>query len=263
MTMTLHPVSISLSSFGADQVRQLGQHALIEWVGRAGARYVELREELFSGTPDWPALGAAIAARSLLCVYSSPLELWQAGKNAPAEALPATLARASACGARWLKVSLGHFTANADLNALAAQLAGQTVQLLVENDQTPQGGRIEPLVQFFTAARARQVPVGMTFDIGNWQWQAQSVLGAAAQLGQHVQYIHCKGVRLSNGGKLVAVPPSVHELNQWQRLFQRMPNAQARAIEYPLQGEDLLAVTRREVERLATLGAVFAPLQEA
>ncbi|MBD1554188.1 sugar phosphate isomerase/epimerase family protein [Pseudomonas typographi] len=261
--MSLHSVSVSVSSFGADAVRQQGQQAFVALVASAGAQYLELREELFTATPDLPALGAAIATQGLLCVYSSPLELWQVGSNAPAAALAHTLERAQACGARWLKVSLGHFTPNADLKALAALLAGKPLQLLVENDQTAHGGRIEPLVQFFTAARVRQVPVAMTFDIGNWQWQAQSVLGAAAQLGQHVLYVHCKGVRVSSAGKWVAVPPGLHEIDQWPRLLQSMPQARVLAIEYPLQGEDLLAVTRQEVARLARLGSHAAAVQGA
>ncbi|MFF7706630.1 sugar phosphate isomerase/epimerase family protein [Pseudomonas sp. NPDC007930] len=261
--MSLTPVSISASSFGADLIRQQGHQPFAELAARAGASTFEVREELLPEAPNLPALGQAIAALGLGCVYSSPLELWQAGSNAPALALAHTLAQAQACGAQWLKVSLGHYTPNADLKALAALLAEQPVQLLVENDQTAQGGRVEPLVQFFTAAGVRQVPVAMTFDIGNWQWQAQSALGAAAQLGQYVRYVHCKGVRLASSGKLVAVAPSLIELNQWPRLLQRMPNAQLRAIEYPLQGDDLLALTRAEVARLAALGQPLAVAQEA
>ncbi|WP_263263421.1 AP endonuclease [Pseudomonas sp. RIT-PI-S] len=247
-------VSISLSSFGADTVRSAGQADYFELAAKAGASHVELREELLEPCPNLPAYAALAASLSLTLVYSSPLELWQADTNRPNPQLAATLHAAAEAGAVWLKTSLGHFTPNADLKALAVLLAGSPVRLLVENDQTVQGGRIEPLVQFFTAARVRNVPVAMTFDIGNWQWQAQSALGAAGQLGQYVQYLHCKAVRLSPTGKLVAVAPEARDLATWTRLLRRFPADTVRAIEYPLQGADLPAVVQQRVAELAALG---------
>jgi len=248
------PVSISLSSFGADHVRAHGQAPCFELLAQAGASHVELREELLEAEADLPAYARLATEQGLTLVYSSPLELWQPDTNYPNPALAGVLAAAQRAGAVWLKTSLGHFTPNADLKALAALLKDCPVRLLVENDQTVQGGRIEPLVQFFAAARVRNVPVGMTFDIGNWQWQAQSALGAAGQLGQYVEYLHCKAVRLSPAGKLVAVPPEARDLASWTSLLRRFPPAIVRAIEYPLQGEDLASVVKQRVSELATLG---------
>ena len=46
--MTTFPVSISLSSYGADLVRQRGQGSFIEVLASAGATRIELREELLT-----------------------------------------------------------------------------------------------------------------------------------------------------------------------------------------------------------------------
>lgn len=75
--MSLHPVSISLSSYGADLVRSRGQASFLPLLAMAGAQRVELREELFAGPPDTEALTAAIQLQGLECVFSSPLELWR------------------------------------------------------------------------------------------------------------------------------------------------------------------------------------------
>jgi sugar phosphate isomerase/epimerase len=252
--MTPYPVSISLSSYGADLVRQRGQAWFIDLLADARVSHIELREEL-GLPPDQPALAAAIRARGLHCVYSSPMELWNQHGRLAADTLATALAHAHACGAPWLKVSLGHYQPGFDLLDLRALLRSQPVRVLVENDQTPQGGRLEPLVQFFNAARVREVPVGMTFDIGNWQWQAQSVFGAVAQLGRHVEYVHCKGVQLNGAGKLVATPPTVRDLHLWEQVLQRVTPGVLRAIEFPLQGEDLAQLTQAHVATLAHLGA--------
>ena len=255
--MTLPSVAISLGAFGADRVRAQGQASFIPLLVDAGVKRIELREELFSPSvdaQDFPALARAIQAQALECLYSAPLELWLEGNSQPNPELKPTLERATACGAFWLKVSLGHFGEHCDVAALADRLAPYDVHLLVENDQTEQGGRIEPFVQFFAQITALQMPIGMTFDIGNWRWQEQSASDAAQQLGRYVEYLHCKAIRVNAAGKLIAVPPAPADLQAWEQLITHMPVNLPRAIEYPLQGDDLLQVTRQQVALLARLG---------
>jgi sugar phosphate isomerase/epimerase len=252
-TMNLYPVSISLSSYGADLVRERGQASFIPLLAEAGVARVELREELFADE-DFSVFAPAIAAHGLQCLYSSPMELWAAGQSQPNTQLESRLLRAAACGARWLKVSLGHFSGGCDMSALADCLAQHPVRLLVENDQTFQGGRIEPLQRFFRRVEELNIPVALTFDIGNWQWQEQSAISAAKQLSRYVEYVHCKAVSRNAQGKLIAIPPTLSDLNLWQQLMTQFKEGLPRAIEYPLQGEDLLQLTRQHVHPLARLG---------
>jgi sugar phosphate isomerase/epimerase len=246
-------VSISLSSFGADLVRQRGQGSFIEILAAAGATRIEWREELLTGE-DATQLANATAAEGLESIYSSPMELWLAGQSKANPELLNALQRAQAFGAKWLKVSLGYFTDNNDLQALARTLAQSSVQLLVENDQTLHGGRIEPFQRFFTAVEHHDLPIRMTFDIGNWHWQDQSAASAARLLGRHVGYVHCKAVMRRADGKLVAVPPAASDLQEWEHLLRHMAQGVMRAAEYPLQGDDLVQLTTEHVAALAHLG---------
>lgn len=251
--MHKYPVSISLSSYGADLVRQQGQLSFVALLNAAGAQRIEWREELL--TREQPAeLAQAAAEQGLESVFSSPLELWVAGRAQPNPELAATLDRAHAFGSRWLKVSLGYFTDTNDLESLHALLNRHPVKLLVENDQTLQGGRIEPMQRFFTEVERLGLPVKMTFDIGNWQWQDQSALTAARLLGRHVDYLHCKAVARRPDGKLVALPPGATDLHLWEQLLKHMTQGITRAVEFPLQGDDLVEVTAQQVATLACLG---------
>ncbi|KRP54721.1 TIM barrel protein [Pseudomonas poae] len=251
--MHKYPVSISLSSYGADLVRQQGQLSFVQLLASAGAQRIEWREELL--TTEQPAeLAQAAASHGLEAVFSSPLELWVAGRAQPNPELAATLDRAQAFGAHWLKVSLGYFTDTNDLQSLHALLNRHPVQLLVENDQTLHGGRIEPMQRFFSEVERLGLPVKMTFDIGNWHWQDQSSLTAARLLGRHVDYLHCKAVARRADGKLVALPPSATDLHLWEQLLKHMNQGITRAVEFPLQGDDLVEVTARQVAALACLG---------
>lgn len=251
--MHKNPVSISLSSYGADLVRQRGQEHFLDLLVAAGATRVELREELFSGVPDTAALAAAIAALRLECVYSTPLELWTA-RGLPDPQLLDKLATAHALGAVALKVSLGHYREGCDVAALAPLLPGPGPVLLVENDQTVQGGSIQPLQQFFQRAEDLGLSLGMTFDIGNWQWQGEPARHAARLLGRWVRYVHCKAVQRLADGRLVAVPPQASDLQEWAALLAEFTPGVVRAVEYPLAGDDLLALTRTQVRNLSALG---------
>jgi sugar phosphate isomerase/epimerase len=251
--MYKYPVSISLSSYGADLVRQQGQLSFVSVLAAAGAQRIEWREELL--TTEQPLeLAHAAADQGLECVFSSPLELWVAGRSQPNAELAATLDRAQAFGARWLKVSLGYFTDTNDLDSLSALLNRHPVKLLVENDQTLHGGRIEPMQRFFNEVERLAVPVKMTFDIGNWQWQDQSATTAARLLGRHVDYLHCKAVARRADGKLVALPPGAADLHLWEQLLKLMTQGITRAVEFPLQGDDLVQITAQQVAALAVLG---------
>lgn len=245
-------IVITTSAFGADAVRTQGQAAWLDLIAAAGATHVEIRAELFNADPDLDALREAITAASLGCVYSVPLELWPEAGAALSPRLPQALAEARQLGADTLKVSLGHYRPATDLQALAPLLDDQGLQLLVENDQTAQGGRVEPLRAFIQAVRVAGLPVGLTFDVGNWRWQGEDPLQAARLLGPDVRYLHCKAVRRRAGG-LHAVPPEAADLLAWQGLLAHFRAGLRRAIEFPLLGSDLVAETRRQVAALRTL----------
>lgn len=247
------PVSISLSSYGADLVRQRGQGSFVDILYAAGAHCIEWREELLT-TEDPAQLADAAQAKGLESVYSSPMELWLAGQSKPNPQLTTALQRAQAFGAKWLKVSLGYFTDTCDLRTLAQILGKSAVQLLVENDQTLHGGRIEPFQRFFAAVEQHHLPINMTFDIGNWHWQDQSASSAARLLGRHVGYVHCKAVSRRADGKLIAIPPAASDLHLWEQLLRHMAQGVMRAAEYPLQGDDLVQLTTEHVAALARLG---------
>lgn len=251
--MNKPPVSISLSSYGADLVRQRGQGSFIDVLAAAGATRIEWREELLT-VEDPAQLSDATQAKGLESVYSSPMELWLAGQSKPNPELISALQRAQAFGAKWLKVSLGYFTDNSDLQTLSRVLGKSAVQLLVENDQTLHGGRIELFQRFFTEIEQHKLPVKMTFDIGNWHWQDQSAASAARLLGRHVGYVHCKAVTRRADGKLVAIPPAASDLHLWEQLLRHMAQGVMRAAEYPLQGDDLVQLTTEHVATLARLG---------
>ena len=245
------PALISLSSFGADAVRREGQRHYVELAADAGADGVEVRGELLlDGTAELAAIGACARDRGLALVYSSPEGLWDAAQRFDADALERGLRAAHALGARRLKMSIGGFAPGqaAGLAALSRAVAGQPIGLVIENDQTASAGTLPALQAFLDEARQLGLDLGLTFDMGNWHWTGEDPLAAASALEAQVAYVHCKGVQ-RQPQRWVAVPMA-ESAAPWRAVLRRLPADAPRAIEYPLQGDDLVGVVRQQLALL-------------
>ncbi len=245
-------ILISLSSFGAAEVRRHGQLWFTRLAAQAGADGVEVRGELLvDGDAELSAI--ADAAGPLQRVYSSPEGLWTEAGVPDHGALDRGLRAAARLGATRLKMSIGGWTPACahSMTTLRERLADTGVELLIENDQTAGAGTLGALRRFFDTAQALGLPLAMTFDMGNWHWTGECPLQAAAALAPRVAYVHCKGVQ-RQPQRWVAVPLA-ESAAPWRTVLRGMPAGLPWAIEYPLAGDDLLAVTRCEIERLRAL----------
>lgn len=242
-------IFIVTAAYGNHTVLALGgQQNLLPIIANAGADGVEIRRELLTESEllNLSALGTAIADHALRAIYSAPEALFTPdGSLNPL--LGQLFAEARQLNAERLKLSLGHFSTNTDATALATLLSGTPTGLLVENDQTP-CGRLAPLAHFFDYARQMQLPIKMTFDTGNWHWLGEPALTAAQQLAPWVEYIHIKSTQFS-AGHWQAIAPAAGDSDLGQ-LLATLDRQAARAVEFPLQGEDLTAVTRHYVNQL-------------
>lgn len=245
-------VLISLGAFGASEVLRQGQLHFTRVAAAAGADGVEVREELLrDATTELPQLATELAARGLQAVYSCPTGLWREDGALDEPALRSALAAARLLGAARLKMSIGGFGPAsagswAPLRAVLQNPSGP--ELLIENDQTPEAGTLPALQRFFSAAQAQGLPLAMTFDMGNWHWVGECPQAAAQALGARVGYVHCKGV-LREPGRWVAVPLAQSQA-PWRTVLGHLPANVPWAIEYPLQGADLIATVRSELDLL-------------
>jgi len=246
------PILISLTAFGAAEVGRHGQAWFARLASEAGADAVEVRGELLreDGLHEELALLAPFTA-----VYSEPVVLWTPEGDLDTGALERGITRAKALGAPRLKMSIGGWrnAASDSLFELKSILAQQPIELLIENDQTETGGTLNALQGFFAAADAAGLPLGMTFDMGNWHYLGECPLVAAQALAARVRYVHCKGVQRLPA-KWVAVPMTQSSA-PWRAVLRALPANVAHAIEYPLMGDDLLAVTREEIAHIRRLRA--------
>ena len=245
----MQQVLISLSSFGAAEVRRHGQLWFTRLAQEAGADGVEVRGELLvDSARELPELARAVAQWGGQVVYSSPEPLWANDGSLDFAAVQRAVDAARALGAPRLKMSIGDFrgASGGDFRRLAETVAG--LDLVIENDQTPAAGTLDALQAFFRASDEAGTPLPMTFDMGNWHWTGEDPLHAARAFSARVSYVHCKGVQ-RQPGRWVAVPVA-DSAAPWRALLRAMPRGLPWAIEYPLVGDDLLETTRTEIRQL-------------
>ena len=253
------PILVSLTAFGAAEVRRHGQLWFTRLSHEAGADGIEVRSELLvDAARELPALAQALHDTTMRVVYSSADGLWTADGALDRTALQNALQAAKTLGAPRLKMAIGGFgtASHASLMTLRDSLQTAKIELVIENDQTPTAGTLPALQDFFDAANDQGFFLGMTFDMGNWHWTGECPLLAAAALATQVRYVHCKGVqRLPH--RWVAVPLAESSA-PWRAVLRALPANVPWAIEYPLIGDDILAVTRHEIDQLRSVAAVMA-----
>ncbi|MFP8576275.1 sugar phosphate isomerase/epimerase family protein [Klebsiella pasteurii] len=242
-------IIVVTAAYGNDHVKALGgQSAVLPFIAGSGADGVEIRRELFSADElnSLAELAADIERHGLLVCYSAPEALF-AADGALNPHLSDLLQEAQTLNALWLKLSLGHFTHHHGLETLRDILRESGMALVVENDQTD-CGQLAPMQRFKAACRVNQLPITLTFDMGNWLWVGDSPEEAARHLAPAVSYIHVKAAE-PHHSHFRAVPPD-EASGRWLALLDNLPADAPRGIEFPLTGHDLTAVTRRYVNLL-------------
>ncbi|TDL82742.1 sugar phosphate isomerase/epimerase family protein [Peribacillus frigoritolerans] len=231
----MNHVIIPLNAFDRKEVLENGQFSFISMIKESGAYGAEIRRELFT-EQELPLkqLRDEIAS-SLFIVYSAPVELWKTDGFLNEEEILKIREEALLLGARWVKVSLGHYIKGvSDLEKLN-QLLNQfdSMELLIENDQTLHGGNAEILRSFYESASIRGVPVKMTFDTGNWLYTNENPIAAFGMLKEFVAYLHLKNV-VPSGNGFITTELTNSEKADWRKIAEQLPENLPIALEFPI-----------------------------
>jgi len=235
----MRKIIIPLNAFNSEDVMKQGQGAFIPCIAEAGANGVEIRRELLSNH-DFPLIQLQQLLKSyhLHTIFSAPVELWREDGNLNEEQLESLVSEVIELDVSVLKLPLGHFQPDhSDVRNIIKLLDKfpRQMKLLIENDQTPHGGTIHNLSSFFENVSNYDIPVKMTFDIGNWKYTGEDVYEAVERLGKYVEYIHLKHVEKQNGDLITLPLPMGKQEEEWEVILQSFPNHLPIALEFPLE----------------------------
>lgn len=236
----MNNVIVPINAFDRFEVLKKGQTSFIRLIAASGAYGIEIRRELLSDQdPSLDQIKQEIEQYQLFTVYSAPIELWKANQELNDTELYEIFQEGKELGAKWIKVSLGHFQKGQsnlfELNTFLNQ--HQEIQLFVENDQTLHGGNINHLSSFFESASEQGTPVKMTFDAGNWYYSGQDVDDAVSKLAPYVEYLHLKQVE-NDHGEFITVPLQKDGSHNWEKVMNRFPSEMVKALEFPIEPKE-------------------------
>ncbi|MFD2618598.1 sugar phosphate isomerase/epimerase [Terrilactibacillus laevilacticus] len=231
-------VVIPLNAFSDEKGLKKDIDFYITIIANSNANGIEIRKELLNSssiTHDLQKIHHTLKNHHLLTVYSAPIPLWKENYSLNEEGAQTAMEEAKQIEAKWLKLPLGHFDVQKSNLKPLTNLLDQypTVRLLIENDQTREGGRINPLFQFFQQAEKQSVPVHMTFDVGNWVYTNENACDAAALLSPYVSYYHVKHV-IPQNHRLLTVPINDGNKELWKEINDVYFSTVPKALEFPI-----------------------------
>ncbi|MGD6795042.1 sugar phosphate isomerase/epimerase family protein [Metabacillus indicus] len=234
-------IIVPMNVFNRKEVLDKGQLNFIRTAAAAGADGIEIRRELLTANDSFSHLKEELTRLAMFTVYSAPSEVWGKGGTINSSELTKVFEEARSIGAKWLKLPLGHYVQGvsdpAELDLFLKEYKG--LQLLIENDQTPHGGKIEHLADFFESASKIEIPVRMTFDIGNWHFTGVKPESAFSRLREYISYLHLKEVALRDG-ELHPAELSAAKHAGWRMFQNRTGKSVPVALEFPIQPHERL-----------------------
>ncbi|PKG22522.1 sugar phosphate isomerase/epimerase family protein [Niallia nealsonii] len=231
-------IFIPLNAFSNELGLQEDIDFYISIITKSNADGIEIRRELLdllSIHNEMKKIITSLASYNLKSIYSAPIPLWREDGSLNERSLTTLFEECKLLQATSLKLPLGHFHhENSNLDAFHSLLQKySTIKLLIENDQTKEGGQIKNLLAFFKETDKKKIPVKMTYDIGNWIYLKEDALHAAALLSPYVAYYHLKHVIQSNNS-LITVPISKEDQALWKTVDQHYFSNIPKALEFPL-----------------------------
>ena len=227
------------------------QADLVAEVRALGATGIEIRREYLSPEPaardrELLTIAGLAAAAGLEVFYSVPESLFVDGEASGL--LPGYLAEAATLGALSVKLNIGEPGDElTDTGSLSEILRAASARVTIENDQTARNGRLDVVAALLRDLRHQNVPIGYTFDVGNWLWAGVDPVAAARELGLHATVFHLKDIDRLGG--LHSVLLDEGEVD-WRAVLGEIGTHVPVVLEYPIPDRATAASELAKVRRV-------------
>ncbi|MBP1046046.1 hypothetical protein I6N96_07105 [Enterococcus sp. BWM-S5] len=141
-----------------------------------------------------------------------------------------------------MKVNTGDVASilSVDGKRIKELIAEAGIRVTIENDQTAENGTFEATKQALTNISEAKLPIGYTFDVGNWLVMGESPEAAYRQLQETIDVIHLKN--MDEESKSVLLDEGIAE---WP-LF--IKGQEIIVLEYPMKLSEIANEIKRVIE---------------
>lgn len=227
-------ILVNTAVFENDVKNGASQLDMIKKITDLGIDGVEVRGEFFGEDRDQEltALKELAQSKNWLLYFSIPEQLFV--ENKVNENLTTYLDLATKYSIGSLKISLGEIDKLNDglIAELKDLLAPYNVQLTIENEQN-EHGHMDHVLDINKEIKQAGLPIGYTFDAGNWYWINEDPEKAMDKLNSYVTILHLKNIQ--NKGTVLLDKGATN----WKNLIDAVTPDIPVAIEYPMTLDEL------------------------
>lgn len=206
------------------------QSLIMDKVNDIGIKNVEIRREFIKNFNE-EVLNIREKANkyNMRIFYSVPELLFKANKLRVKE-IEGFFNEAYNMSSHNIKMIIGEIDelTEEDVNIINDLCEKYSIELTVENDQTPENGRVEKIYNFLKRNRELGGNISFTFDVGNWIFQDEDPIKNAEILNSFVTYVHLKNIDESRGNTLI--DKGILSLKD---ILNKLPKDLPMALEYP------------------------------
>lgn len=227
-------ILVNTAVFENDVKNGASQLDMIKKITDLGIDGVEVRGEFFNDNRDeeLSSLKDLAQSKNWLLYFSIPEQLFV--NNKVNENLNDYLELATKYSIGSLKISLGEIDTLTDelINDLKNILSPYSVQLTIENEQNDHG-HMDHVLAINEEIKQAGLPIGYTFDAGNWYWIDEDPEKAMDKLNSYVTILHLKNIQ--NKGTVLLDKGATN----WKNLISAVSPDVPVAIEYPMTLDEL------------------------
>ncbi|MEB0286885.1 sugar phosphate isomerase/epimerase [Cryobacterium sp. 10I1] len=227
------------------------QADLVAEVLALGATGIEIRREYLSPEPaarreELLTIAGLATEAGLEVYYSVPESLFVDGEASPL--LTGYLDEAATLGALSVKLNIGEPGDElTGLGSLVEALLAASARVTIENDQTARNGRLDVVAALLRDLRAQNVPIGYTFDAGNWLWAGVDPVAAARELGRYATVFHLKDIGRLGGLHSVLLDEGDVD---WRSVLREIGTHVPVVLEYPIPDRATAASELAKIRRV-------------
>lgn len=238
-------IGINLLVFKNDLDNGIGQEKILSEIANLGVFIAEIRREYLKNSNEELIEINKLARKLNLEIYYSVPEKIAYEKKINSN-IKVYFEEAKQMGSTHIKFNIGDLE-NLDIyeiKKLKDIINSFDVKITIENDQTPENGTLKSVINAIDVINNTLLPIGYTFDLGNWYWQNEDPKNAFNLLNSKITVFHLKNIDILNN------VPSTTLLSEgkidWVLMLKEIAKDVPIIIEYPIEKDNILA----EVEQV-------------
>lgn len=235
----MNQLGINLLVFKNDLDNGIEQKNVLDKIGKLGVSIAEIRREYLKNlNKESIEINKVAKELNIEIYYSVPEKI--AFEERINSKIKVYFEEAKQMGATHIKFNIGNLeNLNVDeMERLKNIIDDFKIRVTIENDQTPENGNLKCIRNTINIINKNSLPIGYTFDAGNWYWQNENPKNAFDLLNSDITVFHLKNVNFLNDN------PSITLLSEgkidWKLMINKLSKNVPIIMEYPINKEDIL-----------------------